>query len=178
MPPKKKSSKKEAEKAATVVASYDALLRFIFLVPDAKQADSTLPFKQYLNTSFNRLLNKVDRDKKNGIDPFPAITTLFKHLMCWDILYRRFKYGIAPSECIFINEKQFINVLEISLAKNSTCVKSLERNKITVVTDKSEKLKYERLFGPIPSDNSVEMISFYSENRISEEYFADDVSNC
>jgi|688.fasta_scaffold275224_2 hypothetical protein len=163
-------SKKNAEellfeKANVVISSLEKFATFLFLYKPPYQPILFQQFRDTVSTSFDDKLRdiKILLDAKK--DPLPSILNLLKDLVCWDILYRRFRFGITRQAKT--SKKTFLEQLEIK-EDTKGCFKRLE-DTVVVATDQSEKEAYVSCFNELPY-GSDEMFAFYSVTNIEKNF--------
>lgn len=169
----KKGAKKEHAinllEAKQVVSSLEKFLTFLFLYESPYMPTNHYKFQRIVNDSFQDKAGEIRKLVEKNEDPYPSIERLLKDLVCWDILYRRFRFGLTMDMFPTIRNKQDIfNILEIKEENN--CFQRFRR-KTTVVTDQSEKDAYTSAFKRKPYDKASQMFSFYSVKSIENTYF-------
>lgn len=113
-------------RAVHLLSLYEKFLRFLFLCKIPFDPVETIrPWKEVVTDHVSSLLQRIKRcyEKKEDGDPYEWIMKLFQTLMSWEILYRRFKYGIRFSDFGLPetqqNRKKFLGKLYIVPKNNN-----------------------------------------------------------
>lgn len=176
------SSIQEDKRFADASGSIEVLKAFISFVFLYQHPYDPLHCRNYFEkrakTAIIDKLNLVKEMLSSNEDPrgtpvLRVVKNLFDDFVCWDLLYRRFKWGITMNNCVFEKTAEHDKAAEfkesLSIVEVGNSFKQLGGG-VTAITE-TEALKIYKQHCKFQTDIEKEIFSYISVDYIERKYF-------